>query len=263
MNKLTIILGTFLVLGVASNAVFAKNGNNPTPVTIVVNPTPDVDPVVPPATNTLPITLTGINAQPIGGTTFALFYIDIRKVASATQEIAILASHLSPYGLTPCRISADVNYTPISCGGLVKFGINQLYTYGRPLNLQRVPIATNKGVKQVFAANFLSPVGLIPGDSVGRSIHVHFTQPVVRFAMNIDSGQAATPSIDSITIVEGPIGSQVSVSQNITPGTTQWVGVESADGFTDLDIIPVGGPTGAQAYVTDQISIVTKAQVTQ
>jgi len=205
--------------------------------------------------------------QPAGGTTFAIFMINPKKIASIpVKELATLKGQLSPFGLSPCLVIADLNATPISCGnGLVKFDTNELYTYGRPINLQKVPVILSKGVSQPFAANFRSAVGLIPGDSVGRTVHVHFNKPVAQFAMNIDSGQLNAPSIDSVKFVVGLGTDQVELTQFLQPGS-QWVGVQLPSGFTDLAMVPQGdslNPTrNALGFVTDQFAVVTTEQFT-
>jgi hypothetical protein len=203
--------------------------------------------------------------QPTGGTTYALFFFNTQKlVSSPAQELATLKGQLRPFGLSPCLVAADVNATPIRCGnGLVLLGTNELYTYGRPANLQRVPLTLNKGVKQVFGANFRSPVGLIPGDSVGRTVHYHSVVPVAQFAINFDSGQLSAPSIYAVKFVVGIGASQVALTKVLQPGT-QWAGVQVPAGFTDLAVVPLKDPlnitTNAQAFVADQFSVVTKAQ---
>ncbi len=198
-----------------------------------------------------------ITAKPTGGSTYALFFMNKKKInLTASQELAVLSSQLSAYGISPCLVTTDINGTPISCGaGLVSFGTNQLYSYTTPINLVHLNIDFNRGVKQVFAANFLSPNGLIPGDSVGRPVHVHFNKPVTQFAMNIDSGQALAPSIDNVQFVVGAVGSQVALTQTLIPGIGQWVGVQAPNGIQDLDVIGLGSTS---AYSIDQFTVVPK-----
>ena len=226
-------------------------------------------PTTPTTPTTPPILPTGIAPsliidKPAGGTTYGLFFINNKKIVSlASQELAALTSQVNAYGILPCLVSTDINGTPINCGaGLVSFGQNQLYSYITPINLSKLNVNFNKGVKQVFAANFLSPNGLIPGDSVGRNVHVHFNQPVTQFAMNIDSGDGLSPSIDSIQFVMGAIGGQVSLTHPLTPGIGQWVGVQAPNGIQDLDVIGLDGngnpSTSSRAYTFDQFTVVTK-----
>ena len=210
--------------------------------------------------------------QPVGGNTYALFFLNNKTIKSSPgQELATLKAQLLPSGLSPCLVSADVNATPINCGnGLVSFGANEQYSYGRPINLQKLPLTLNKGVKQVYAANFRSPVGLIPGDKQGKVVDVHFNQPVAQFAMNFDSGQVGAPSIYAVKFVMGTGVNQVALTQVLQPGT-QWAGVQVPAGFTDLAVIPMSDPripatnqtTTARAFVGDQFSVVTKAQFVQ
>ena len=250
-------LGLLLLALSFSGAALAKGGVKPPP---------------PPPTTTPPPSTTGsapalISYQPTGGTTYALFYMNTQRlVSSQAQELARLTDQLSPFGLSPCLVAADVNATPIKCGnGLVEFGTNELYSYGRPFNLQKVPLTLDRGVKQVFGANFLSAVRLIPGDSTGRTVHFHSKELVAQVAINIDSGQLGAPSIYAVKFVVGTGVDQVALTQVLQPGT-QWAGVQVPAGFTDLAVVPLLDPnqlnitTNAQAYVTDQFSVVTKAQ---
>ena len=249
-------LGLLLLALSFSNAALAANTVKPTRPPV---PTPKPPPVIPGLAPAL------MPFQPVGGTTFSMFMINAKKIASTPfKELATLTGQLSPFGLSPCLVVADLNATPIVCGnGLVRFGTNELYTYGRPFNLQKVPLTLHKGVSQPFAANFRSTVGLIPGDSVGRTVHVHFNKPVAQFAMNLDSGQLGAPSIDSVKFVVGLGANQVELTQPLQPGT-QWAGIQLPSGFTDLAIIPQGDPlnptTNALGFATDQFSVVTTAQ---
>lgn len=244
----------FLLLGLSLSDIALSAGKvvlpqSPTPTPITT--TPNVQTGLTPSL---------ITFQPTGGSTFPLFLINNRRIVSPRfQALATLKNQLSPYGLKPCLVVADINATPIGCGnGLVQFGANELYTYGRAINLQKVPVALARGVSQPFAANFRSPVGLIPGDTVGRVVHVHFNEPVAQFAMNFDSGQLLTPSIDSVKFVLGSGTNAVQLTQPLVPGKAQWAGVQVLEGITDLAIVPVGGAT--HAFTADQISVVTKAK---
>lgn len=245
-------LGLLLLMLSFSNAALSRQGKvtpqtSSPPTTTIPTQKPSPRPVL-------------ISAQPTGGTTYALFFIDKKRlVSSVAQELETLNGQLSLFDLSPCLVTADLNATPITCGkGLVQFGTNELYSYGRPFNLQKVAFTPDKGVKQVFGANFRSPVGLLPGDSVGRAVHVHFNQAVYQFAMNFDSGQSLTPSIGSVKFIVGTGAEAISFKQTLAPGTTQWAGVQVPAGFTDLVVVPLEGAT--QAFVTDQFSVVTKAQ---
>lgn len=245
-----LLLAAASISGVSALAV-AKAGTSSTSTTLTTS-TPTTSTILTPD-----IAPSLITAKPTGGSTYALFFMNKKKIKlTAAQEMAVLSSQLSVYGISPCRVTTDINGTPISCGaGLVSFGANQLYSYTTPINLVYLRNDSNRGIKQVYAANFLSPNGLIPGDSVGRPVHVHFNQPVTQFAMNIDSGQLDAPSIENVQFVVGAVGSQVSLTQALTPGTGQWVGVQAPNGITDLDVIGLGS---TQAYSIDQFTVVPK-----
>jgi hypothetical protein len=73
--------------------------------------------------------------------------------------------------------------------------------------------------------------------------------------MNIDSGQADTPSIEKIQFVMGAVGNQVALTHPLIPGIGQWVGVQAPNGIQDLDVIPVGS---TEAYTFDQFTVVAK-----
>lgn len=224
---------------------------------------------VAPAVTTAPSTVSPILTtdlqvfvgQPAGGKTFAMFYINTAKSFSPAREMDTLTTSLAPLGITPCRVGADINFTGISCGsGLVSFGTNEMYTYGRPLNIDSIPMSLNKGVKQVFAANFSTPVGIIPS-SASSVVHIKFNEPVVEFSINVDSGQKNAPSIDTLTFVAGPADAQTSVSHAMVAGAGQWVGVESVDGFTELTLVADGQLAGA--FVADKFTVVIKADYIQ
>lgn len=264
-------LGLLMMALSVSNAALSRQGNTQpppppppaTPVPLPV-PSPTITPIpAPPTTLSKPQPIpqaTLISYQPTGGKTYALFYMNPKRLQLPLfQELSILNNQMSLSGVSPCLVSADINATGITCGkGLVKFGTNELYSYGRPFNLQKVPLTLDKGVQQVFGADFRSPVGLVPGDPVGKSVSVHFNQPVSQFAMNFDSGQATAPSIGAIQFIVGTGTNAVSLTQTLAPGTTQWAGVQAPGGFTDLVMVPLEGAT--QAFVIDQFSLVTKAQ---
>lgn len=195
-----------------------------------------------------------MTTQPAGGSTYALFVMDTKRIPAASQpkELAALTSQLSGDGITPCLVATDINGTPVSCGnGLVNFGTNQMYSYIIPVNMVHLNFKFNTGVKQVFAANFLSPTLTTTGDTVGRSVHIHFGQPISQFAMNIDSGQANAPSIHDIKFITATN----SFSQTLTAGKAQWVGIDAPDGITDLDVEASGS---TMAYVIDQFTVVPK-----
>ena len=252
-KKYVTLLLAGLSLATASNLMAAKVVKPaPIPVPAIVPP-PVVNPILLPGT--APVLIT---SKPAGGSSYALFFMDTKKLFPITnvQALATLTTQLSGVGISPCLVSTDINATPLKCGnGLVDFGSNQMYSYTLPINMLHLPINFDKGVRQVFAANFLSPNGLIPGDSIGHTVHVHFNQPVVQFAMDIDSGQAVAPSIDSVQFVTGAGAAQVSVSQSLLPGTVQWVGIQSLNGITDPDVVATGS---TQAFTIDQFVVVPK-----
>ena len=206
--------------------------------------------------------------QPSGGSTYALFFLNNKNIKlSPSQELATLKAQLLPSGLSPCLVSTDINATPIKCGsGLLNFGSNELYSYTLSNNLHKLPLTLNKGVKQVFTANFRSPQGLIPGDKQGKMVDIHFGQPVAQFAMNVNSGQLIAPSIYAVTFVVGTGVNQFALTQILQPGA-HWVGVQVPAGFTDLAVIPLedstNPTTSSHAFVADQFSVVTKAQFIQ
>jgi hypothetical protein len=253
-----LLLAAASLSGVSTLAV-AKEGRSPVVAKKGKLSTPTQKPIIS-ATRSI-LTLAGIAPslildKPTGGVTYGLFFINNKKADSPAQELAALSSQVSAYGISPCLVSTDINGTPINCGaGLVSFGANQVFSYITPINLSKLNVNFNKGVKQVFGANFLSPKGLIPGDSSGRVVHVHFNQSVTEFAMNIDSGQADTPSIEKIQFVMGAVGNQVALTHPLIPGIGQWVGVQAPNGIQDLDVIPVGS---TEAYTFDQFTVVAK-----
>ena len=190
-----------------------------------------------------------------------MFFVDTRKAGPIS--VSLLNSIQTTTGVTPCLANADTNATPIVCGkGLVSFGANELFTYGGPLDNLVKFRGLPRGVRQTMAANFRSPVGLIPGGKAGV-VHIHFNKAVTEFGMNIDSGQFIAPSIDAVQFVIGIAPNQLTLArQHLIPGTAQWVGVKLAQGFTDLAIIPLGiaaspfDTTNSLAFKADQFTAV-------
>ena len=197
--------------------------------------------------------------KPITGpaNTYALFVIDAKKIVKTTpaQALAALTTQLGSYQIKPCTVPKDINATPITCGAAaVSFGLNQLFSNISPINLTHLPVVFNRGVKQVFAANFLSPDKNIVGDTTGRLVHVRFKTPVTDFAMQVDPGQLAGASVGSIKYwVVDKLGARInSVEVPLTAGLPQWAGIHVPEGTTDIDIEALDGAT--QAYTLDKLA---------
>ena len=203
--------------------------------------------------------------KPLGGKTFAMFYMNNKKIdSSPAQELIALTNLLNKQnqGISPCMVNTDINAIGISCGGgLVKF-VEGFYSNILSFNLKNELINLRKGLKQVNGSNFRSPTNLVPGDSVGRDIHIVFNKPVYEFAMNFDSTTNYNPktkvttggsSIDTVKfLVNGAV-----VQSDLTPTSTQWVTVSDSNGMKDLWINPVGGDSGARAFRINKFSVVT------
>ena len=203
--------------------------------------------------------------KPLGGKTFAMFYMNNKKIdSSPAQELIALTNLLNKQnqGISPCMVNTDINAIGISCGGgLVKF-VEGFYSNILSFNLKNELINLRKGLKQVNGSNFRSPTNLVPGDSVGRDIHIVFNKPVYEFAMNFDSTTNYNPktkvttggsSIDTVKfLVNGAV-----VQSDLTPTSTQWVTVSDSNGMKDLWINPVGGDSGARAFRSNKFSVVT------
>ena len=245
------VVTAMLILGF-TGPTYAKNGapkltttTTTTSATTSITPTTQTSVVSSPLSTT-PVVISAVQNT---ATTYVLYYMDPKKVSSSQQLIDL--TKLLPPGYAPCQVKADLNYTPINCG-VVEFGVNQFYTYNSSNNLTALSIPLDKGVKQVYAANFRSPQNLIPGDSAGGVVHVKFSQPVSQFLLHVDSGQATAPSIDGISFVVN--GNATTSMQTLNRGGATFVGVELASGFTDLDIIPSGGQS--QGFIADLFSVV-------
>ena len=196
--------------------------------------------------------------QPIIGaaSTFALFVVDAKKIkVTPAQALATLTTQLGSYQIKPCTVPKDINATPITCGAAaVSFGQNQMFSNISPINLTHLPVVFNRGVKQVFAANFLSPDKNIVGDTTGRLVHVRFKTPVTDFAMQVDPGLLTGASVGSIKYwVVDKLGARInSVEVPLTAGLPQWAGIHVPEGTTDIDIEALNGAT--QAYTLDQLA---------
>ncbi len=191
--------------------------------------------------------------------TYSLFYIDgarLKGGTSVAQEQAILTAQLAALTppLKPCFATADLNATNIRCGSgttQMQLGISEIFGYNLETLLTGVPVTLDRGVRQLWFANFLSPNGTIPGDSVGRLARIHFTGRMAQFGMLVDPGLNA-----SLTSIQFIVNGQALPPQPLTAGVVQFVGVEDPQGFTDLTVI-AGGVT--RAFVADKLAFVPLA----
>ncbi len=254
-NKIALIL---IMLGFSFSVIAQtpKTPNPPVPIipTLAANPT-----------GTAATLISGV--QSTGSSSFVFIYMDPKKVYTfqVNSELAFLNAQLNPYGIAPCLVSADVNATGIKCGkdsvtgtSLISFSTNEFYSFVRPYNLAKLPITYDTGVKQVFGANFKSPVGLLPGDAFGKNVHLHFDRPVSQFMIHIDAGNPLAPSVSGIQFyVSNGTTAVASTPVKTLTAPTQFVGVQRAAGFTDLVIVPTGGQS--QAFAADLFSVVPTA----
>ncbi len=194
--------------------------------------------------------------------------MDPKKIflSQIPSELAFLNAHLNPYGISPCLVSSDVNATGIKCGrnsvtgtSLISFSTNEMYSFVRPFNLAKLPIVYDNGVKEVFGANFKSPVGLLPGDAFGRNVLLHFDRPVSQFLINVDAGNPLAPSVSGIQFYVSNGATAVASTHGKTlTALTQFVSIQRASGFTDLIIVPRCGQS--QAFAADLYSVVPTAK---
>lgn len=197
-----------------------------------------------------PTTITAMRIAP-ETKIYSLFTFDAVKLnkngVSIPQAVAALTSQLaastSPV-VSPCQIPGDVNATNIVCG-LMRFSGNEFFTTTAAISLPGLPFKTDVGVGVEYGDNFLSPNGLIPGDSTGRVVHVHFSQRMVQFGFTIDPGG---PSLSGVQFV---VNRQTLPVVPLTANTPQFVGVQDSLGFTDITIIPSGVP---RTWIGDQFS---------
>lgn len=200
-----------------------------------------------------------ISTMGAAATTYSFFIVDNRKI-SGGRTVAQVQNELQQQldtnntGLTACWVTGDLNATNINCGaGAMRFGNAELYTYNLETNIPGVPFATDKAIREAQGANFISPNGAVLGDTTGREVRIHFNQRVAQFGMLVDSGAAASPSVNSIQFIVN----QQSVSvQTLVPGTVNFAGVEDPNGFTDVTIISSGTP---RSWIGDQFAFVPLA----
>lgn len=207
-----------------------------------------------------------ISQPSVGATNYAFFLVKEKKVrTTVAQAILDLAAALQPYGITPCIVTGDANGA-ISCGKPSTAGFmlpvpGEFFTYDLAFNFQDLPpIRDRKGLNkdgaynQIYAVNFLQPVGTIPGDSAGRNpVHVRFADPVTEFSFKADGGQAIAPASESITFIVNGVALP---PQRLTPGTPIVVGVADPAGFTEVAIVAGGGQT--QAFIASEFAFVPK-----
>lgn len=191
--------------------------------------------------------------------TYSLFYIDgsrLRGGISVAQEQVFITGQLAALTppLKPCFASGDLNPTSIRCGTgttQMQLGISEIFGYSLETLLQPAPIALDRGVKQLWFSNFLSPNGTMPGDSVGRNARIHFTGRMAQFGMLVDPG--VFTSLSSIQFI---VNGKALAPTPLTAGVVQFVGVEDTQGFTDLTIIAAGV---TRSFVADQLAFVPLA----
>jgi len=216
-----------------------------------------------------------ISAMGNAATTYSMFIVDSAKTLKAgftvTQVQTALQTELnlntSAPKLTACFVAGDLNITSVNCGnGAMQFRNADFYTYNIPSNIPVYPLSKN--LKSLFletqGANFLSSttnaVGqIIPGDTTGRVVNVHFKQRVAQFGLLVDAGQVGAPSVSGIQFL---VNRQTTPVQTLTGGVPIFTGVEDAAGFTDVTIITsgeIGSTTEARAWIADHFSFVPLA----
>ena len=216
-----------------------------------------------------------ISAMGNGATTYSMFVVDVAKALKngftvAQAQIALqteLDLNTTAPKLTACYVAGDLNITPVNCGnGEMQFRNADFYTYNIPSNIPIYPIS--KTLNPLFlktqGANFLSSTTnaagqIIPGDTAGRVVNVHFKQRVAQFGMLVDAGQAGAPSVSGIQFL---VNRQTTSKQMLTGGIPNFVGVEDAAGFADVTIITsgeIGSTTEARAWIADHFSFVPLA----
>jgi hypothetical protein len=134
---------------------------------------------------------------------------------------------------------------------------NEFFTYDLAFNFKDLPpINDRKGLNkdsaynQVYAVNFLQPVGTIPGDAAGRNpVHVQFAVPVTEFSFLADGGQAIAPAS---TQIQFTVNGVALPPQDLTPGTPIRLGVADPVGFTEVTINALGGYT--QAFIASEFA---------
>lgn len=213
-----------------------------------------------------PVSLIGAMAP--GATTYSLFYIDVTRLKDQTlaQAQAHLVSQVEPYGITPAYVNADLNATPITCGPM-HFGVFELYSYNRESLLQSVEappinLILDKGVKNLLAVNFRTPVLVGDPADPGHPVHVHFDQPMRQFGLKIDATAAAGGFLITDTLrfavqtdVDGDgLKETVTIDRAMNVDVAEFAGIDVPTGFTDLLLTPLGGAT--QAYMADYFSYV-------
>jgi hypothetical protein len=201
-----------------------------------------------------------------GATNYAFFLVKTKKLrGTLAQGVADLAAALAPYGVKPCVVNADANGS-IACGKPAGADFmlpvpGEFFSYDLAFNFKDLPpINDRKGLNkdgaynQVYAVNFLQPVGMIPGDSAGRNpVRVQFADPVTEFSLLVDGGQALAPASENIQFI---VNGVALAPQALTPGTPVRVGVSDPMGFTEVAIVAGGGQT--QAFIASDFAFVTK-----
>lgn len=207
-----------------------------------------------------------ITAPASGTSEYSLFLVDANRLRDHTvaQAKAHLQSQLAPFGRTATYVNNDLNDTPIHCGPM-HFGSGQLYSYNRESFLPSVEnpplsLTLDRGVKQTWAVNFRTPVVVTDPFDSGHTVHVHFDQPMSQFGFWIQASSAAGNElitdvlrfvVDTDTDHDGVL-EQLQIEKTMTLGLIEFVGIEVPSGFSDLNVVPVGGVT--QAFVADRFS---------
>ena len=194
--------------------------------------------------------------------TFSFFTIDAKR-ASPSVGVAKtrLSNALATYGITPCYVLADANAAidcPLTATWHMSPTPGKIFSYSRETSLQVLPpISDRKSFnkdrvyKQVWAANFTSPVGSLTASEVFPIGAVVFTSPVTEFSFKVDAGQVAAQAVDAIQFTVNGITLE---PQPVSAGSPVVVGVSDPAGFITVEIQGIGGQSGA--YVADQFAFV-------
>jgi hypothetical protein len=206
-----------------------------------------------------------ISAASPNATTYSFFLINAKKAPGGPAvALASLTAAVAPYGVTPCILAADFN-AAIVCGTpsqptFMMGAIGEFYSYDLAFNMKDLPPLNDKKVfnkssiyNQIYAVNFLSPVGTIPGGPAVVPAHVHFAVPVTEFSILVDGGNPIAMASDAIQFVVNGVTLD---PQPLIPGTPIVVGVQDPNGFTDVGVIGFGGQSNA--FIADRFAFVVK-----
>lgn len=188
------------------------------------------------------VTATLLSAPPTGALAYTPIVVNPKKLKTS------LATALQQFPGEEIVVGSDTN-APLQNA---RMSFTNAFTY--PLEgLLPFPKAPRvDGLQAVPFANFVSPVGTIPGDAAGRVVTVTFPTPVTAFGVNMVAGRTDLVTLDGLDVsVDG-----VYVGRRpLTAGVISFVGVQASAGMRSVTLTPVRTGIENGAWAANQVFV--------